>query len=1753
MATLSLVAAGIQLIFALYLIQARPFREAPSFGLATLVAALANAGAVAVIRSEPGTQVFIAAALVYLFALATVVPLSLYAALSFLRRIGVPAWPARLMLLSTGAVVVYIAFLLRAGVWQILLEAEDANAVLTTVNSLFTVGREVIREFPTPTFGHVVTFMAVVTGIPLLWGIVNWYRGKGTPRDRSTASYILLTVLFMGLVTLPAQVWFRTSQLILLNAMLFTTAILFIVLDLRGQLVRRMLRRASVGQKLGWGFGSVIVVVLGLSLVSVLAFSTVNRQVQDVIITHHFMLKYSDEILSNVRAARAAEQTALAAVGRENLPAIMLGPLSRWRKHIAIAEQRLNALDALPLAEEDQKRVDLFFETLERYENDFELFSNTLVEVGDPSTGKWGDWVAANQRLEDLLRVSPATQGLLITFFEMQEAEYEFVITHQEVYLQNAQVRQAEFEAWFDAIEAQQLPENLREAIDQAIEDEQAAFSSFAEAVGTLDVTTRSLQANGATLQRLALQLSEVAEGRFQAGLDQAVAIQANGGLVVIGMTVLAFLVALFAVQAISTQLTDEALTLAEAARHLAAGELETRVRLETADELGLVGGAFNQMATRLQDLLQTLEERVARRTSHLETAALVSQEASALADLDQLLNHAVELIRRRFGFYHAQVFLLDEERKWAVLKASTGEAGRLLLARGHRLEVGSRSVIGKVTSEGTPVVARDTDKDPIHRKNELLPETRSELAVPMKLGGEIIGALDVQSTQPNAFDDDDIVALQILANQIAISIRNAELFKSLEETLYVTETLYTTGQRLFQVESEEALFVRMLQGLVGAGRHPFDLVGAMVVVFRDGDPRAGRVVADWYPDAGMPSLQGATLELNVDPGECREWCLTLEVDAQHRLRLTGSDGHKEHIVPLQEHLARIRAASSVMFPLHVGERLAGAVFLHSARVGAFESSRLVPFRVLVDEAGTVLHNRRLFERTETALEETRLLYQATSGFAQAESPEDVVAVALEAARALGFDAVHLAVLPEVLPADVDTVMAHEFRVYARAIHSDLRDVDFAFRLGDEARRYLQLLLAARESVFALEEGGKQALEMLVNTDLEVRFESLLSRPLMTRDQVTGILSFLSVEPRQFDERTKRIFLALSEQASASLETILLFEQLKTNLESTQALYNASAALAAAATVDDIAQAIAQHLLPSQDAFVAINELDVDQRGRVRGFTVVANYLPGGRPSPHVGRYFSVEEFPSVQRLLEPGYPPLVVEDIEADPRMTEADRVSYRRQRVRSMFSVAFPLGRGYGMLHISYRHPVHFSEADVQRWRTIVGQLGLVMENRRLLDQTRAALQETRRLYEITSTLVRSTTVEDVYAGLLKSVAVLEPHWASIWMFDEPVSLDEYPPAVRLVRAVGELSAPVPEGAHIAAEHFPLVVRLSPDRPLVASGEEPVAGLLPPEFLRALSAQSLAVYAFRTATHWVGFTLLTWQTPRTFSEADMRAVETGVSQATVVLENLRLFRQAQEALARTQRLYRASHLLSTAVNAQDVANAMFEAGEAFWTSASVWLFPEPVMGDEELPDVVINAAVASLELPTVEPGAEVPWRQVFPEAHVLGKGPYILFEDVREAPLAEQTKAMLEQMEARRLLIVPLRTVERWLGWLVMRSGEPGPVPKVEIEIYRTLADQATIVLDNLRLFETAQMRAWREEMLNRIAARLHRSVDPNSILQAGVSELRQVLHARRAGVWVVPPQQWGMERRDDGNGRGGDGRTPLGGPLSRDGESD
>jgi GAF domain-containing protein len=207
----------------------------------------------------------------------------------------------------------------------------------------------------------------------------------------------------------------------------------------------------------------------------------------------------------------------------------------------------------------------------------------------------------------------------------------------------------------------------------------------------------------------------------------------------------------------------------------------------EMARALSMERGISDQLQVQSRELEELVSQRtrvLERRALQLQTTADIAKLSTELPEPQMLMSQAIELIRSRFGYYHASIFIMDETGNWADLTASTGEAGSKMIARHHRLALGSASIIGWVTANRLPRVALDVEQDPFHFKNPLLPETQSELAVPLLVGQRLLGALDVQSIEPNAFAEDDIRALEAIASEVAVAIDSARIQREMQEHL---------------------------------------------------------------------------------------------------------------------------------------------------------------------------------------------------------------------------------------------------------------------------------------------------------------------------------------------------------------------------------------------------------------------------------------------------------------------------------------------------------------------------------------------------------------------------------------------------------------------------------------------------------------------------------------------------------------------------------------------------------------------------------------------------------------------------------------------------------------------------------------------------------------------------------------------------------------------------------------------------------
>jgi GAF domain-containing protein len=236
-------------------------------------------------------------------------------------------------------------------------------------------------------------------------------------------------------------------------------------------------------------------------------------------------------------------------------------------------------------------------------------------------------------------------------------------------------------------------------------------------------------------------------------------------------------------------------------------GYLDRRSVIEVGgnDEISRLARAFNKLFGQMQETLFNLEDRVRERTASLaaatkesekrakqfEAITLVGSAISSIRSLDDLLPKITELISQQFSYYHVGIFLNDANNENAILSAANSEGGKQMLSRGHQLKIGEQGIVGYAISTGSPRIALDVGEDAVYFGNPELPNTRSEIALPLKIGKEVVGALDVQSIEASAFGEEDISVLSLLADQVSLAIENARLFDQARKSLAESEALY--------------------------------------------------------------------------------------------------------------------------------------------------------------------------------------------------------------------------------------------------------------------------------------------------------------------------------------------------------------------------------------------------------------------------------------------------------------------------------------------------------------------------------------------------------------------------------------------------------------------------------------------------------------------------------------------------------------------------------------------------------------------------------------------------------------------------------------------------------------------------------------------------------------------------------------------------------------------------------------------------
>lgn len=376
------------------------------------------------------------------------------------------------------------------------------------------------------------------------------------------------------------------------------------------------------------------------------------------------------------------------------------------------------------------------------------------------------------------------------------------------------------------------------------------------------------------------------------------------------------------------------------------------------------------------------LVEETRKRALQLQTAAEIARDISGSLDIGELLAKAVTLIRERFNFYHAAIFLNDAAGEYAVIREATGDSGMQMKRAGHKLKIGSKSIVGYVTGSGDHLVVNDTNRDVTYYANPLLPDTHAEVAIPLKVGQRVLGALNVQSNETYAFSTEDVNVLRILADQLAIAVINSELFAETQEHL-------SQHRLLHHVTTAAASGTTLAEALNSAAQGLQVTLGGDRVAILLAD-RARKVLK-------VEAIAGYSEEVKNVEISFGEGITGWVAVHQQPLRINDVTQDVRYIV------IGTNVCSELAIPLSYRGELLGVLNVESDQMSAYSENDEELLGTLGGSLAAIIANARLLEQIRHQVDRERLLYEVTSKIRRSTDIQTIMSTtANELSKALG-------------------------------------------------------------------------------------------------------------------------------------------------------------------------------------------------------------------------------------------------------------------------------------------------------------------------------------------------------------------------------------------------------------------------------------------------------------------------------------------------------------------------------------------------------------------------------------------------------------------------------------------------------------------------------------------------------------------------------------------------------------------------------
>lgn len=750
-----------------------------------------------------------------------------------------------------------------------------------------------------------------------------------------------------------------------------------------------------------------------------------------------------------------------------------------------------------------------------------------------------------------------------------------------------------------------------------------------------------------------------------------------------------------------------------------AKGDWNQRAEVAGAGEISELSSSFNYLADQVEESYKSLEQKVQERALQIQTAAVVAQNVTTIPNLDDMLNKTVELLVQQFDFYQTSIFLVDASGKNIDFKTGYGSATKGLVAQKYSLTVGSESIIGWVAANNEVRVASDVAEDSLHLKNELLPETRSEACVPISLGNIVLGVLDVQSTQPNAFSPDAVIMLQTLASQIAAAIQTAGLVESSQVNLQELDRLYRSSRLIAEAKEEADILL--------AGGQILKVSPYPIILFKVANNRLEILASsEVIRNQVQKSMLDKGIQLNSQELE----------SYLSRGTTFASDTSPDLPKPLKEVLRTLELSNATYLPIR-GQSLIEALILIGSNQTTPSNISIQPYENLAGLMSITLQRASAVAETDKHLKEMEALVSINELISSISDTQ-------------GFFLALLSKIQQII-GDYNLIVAmydepnNTLRIPFSYENGKIQSIP-PFPLGEGLT---SILIRTRQPLMLVKDTERKAAELGAKV-VGKPAKSWMGAPMLLRGVPIGALIIQDLDHENvFDENDLRFFTTVASQVAGVVKNVQMLDESKQKAIQVETAAEIARDISGSLNLDELLYK-AVHLIRDRFNFYHSAIFLMDQPGE---FAVIREATgDAGAQMKRQGHKIGVGS-KSIVGFVSGKGETLVVSD-------TPKDLTYYPNPLLpETRAEAAFPMRVGekiLGVLDVQSTEPFAFHEDNLRSMQILADQLAVAVANTELFAETQEHLSQHRLLHHITTSAASGTTLEEALESAVNGLQV-------------------------------------------------------------------------------------------------------------------------------------------------------------------------------------------------------------------------------------------------------------------------------------------------------------------------------------------------------------------------------------------------------------